>query len=88
MKGKENLLKDDFIGLSGPLWESWTIDDYSSGYHTTSTEQTEGPIEFGVLNACYQGDQDRDTFLEYFGHLSGKPSPERHNIRVNRSNIC
>ena len=60
MKGKENLLKDDFIGLSGPLWESWTIDDYSSGYHTTSTKQTECPMEFGVLNACYQGDQDWD----------------------------
>ena len=75
MKGKENLLKDDFIGLSGPLWESWTIDDYSSGYHTTSTEQTECPIEFGVLNTCYQGDQDRDTFFRVFGAFVRKTVP-------------
>ena len=58
MKAKEKTVKDDFIGLSGPLWESWTLDEDSSGYHTTSTKITGCSIEFGILNKSYQGDQD------------------------------
>ena len=58
MKAKEKTMKDDFIGLSGPdsgpLWESWTLDEDSSGYHTTSTKVTGCSIEFGILNKSYQ----------------------------------
>ena len=58
MKVKTNMVKDDFIGLSGPLWESWTLDNDSSGDSSTSTDKTGCSIEFGILNESFQSDQD------------------------------